>query len=210
MHKLAITYNSAAKIAAITPWPWSRLGPEQWFDAYRVVASNPIDAETDFIKIIGGNSDDRIIKTAQIVTQQEFASIARSELADYRFVLSRPTVLPVALDPDRFASPSQKLNQYDNKRIFRETFASELPFAEYQIIDRDQVLAEDSTVSFATLSATFGTSFVIQDEDNGGRATYLIHSKEDYQQAMQTLRREVEGKHLVISRCVRGLSLIHI
>jgi hypothetical protein len=205
--KSRIGYNRHIKLAGVGPSVWAKLGPERWFDNYKVVCANARGYQADYVIDLGMHADDlESLTTQSIVDTDAFQALAGNQMSDYRFVVYKPVKIPPKLSQDRFIANHSSYKRYENKRIFRETFAGKLPIPEHRIVPFVEFFSQDAGQTYRAFSGEFGQSFVVQDELNGGgRGTFIIRSEDDMQRAMTVLQQERMGEVCIVSRFVDGI-----
>lgn len=204
---LDVTYRKDALIGAVGPSVWAKLGPEKWFDAYRLVAANARGYTPPFVvdlQIQAGDLE-RFTTTAITLTPQ-FLSIANDELKDYKFIIYRPVEPIEGFPMDRFVANDISFRRYEDKKIFRDVFNGVLPIPEYETIDLDEFLQLPPAQILESYSQRLGSPFVLQDSSGGGgRSTFIISTIQDIERAIAILELERQGTHAVISRFKRGI-----
>lgn len=200
---MKITFDSTIKLAGIGMSPWTRLGLEQWFPRYKIIALDACDAgnlanvppilELNNVNIAKQN-------TQHLVRTDAFKNVAIQQLPGYSFLTYNPVTID---DPDlrhRFIMQEKRFAMtYENKAWLRETFGDQLPFASHQIVDLEYV--RKTSNAYKELASN-GVPFVLQHEQlSGGKGTFIIKTDSDLTAALASL--PAMGK-LVISSYVDG------
>lgn len=204
---LDVTYRKDALIGAVGPSVWAKLGPEKWFDAYRLVAANARGYTPPFVVDLGIHAGDlERFTTTAITLSPEFLSVANNELQDYKFIIYRPVEPIEGFPMDRFIANDISYRRYEDKKIFRDVFHDILPIPEYETVDLDAFLALPASEIFATYGEKLGYPFVLQDSSGGGgRSTFIISTVADVERAVSILKLERQGTHAVISSFKKGI-----
>ena len=58
MTDIAIRYDKSARIGAVGPSVWAKLGPEDWFTDYKIVVANAREYDRQFVVDLGLGVDD--------------------------------------------------------------------------------------------------------------------------------------------------------
>jgi hypothetical protein len=206
--KTNITYSRDTHIAAVGPSVWAKLGPEDWFDSYKLVAANSRNYQADFVIDLAIQAEDiEQFTTQNIIETPQFKAIANGELAPYQFIAYRPVEIPEGLTADRFIANDIIFSRFEDKKIFRELFDGLIPIPKYTIISLTEFLDQDAGEMYETYRALFGgDTFVAQDNvGGGGRGTFIIRSIQDVEEAVEVLRAEHKGTYVVLSQFVSGI-----
>lgn len=205
--KPKIHYDTTMHLAAVGPSVWAKLGPEKWFDTYKIAVADTRDYAAPFVIDLGIKpSDIGEFTTQKIIDTDEFKAVALSQLADYKFIVYRPIDPPVYLSADRFIAQDLSFSRFEDKKVFRETFIGKIPIPRHIFMDLDIMLDTSSDDSYERYSQQFGPRFVVQDNiAGGGRGTYIISSADDMEACIRTLAVERKGTHVVISEFITGI-----
>ncbi len=203
---VGVTYNKKTKIGAVGPSVWAKLGPEDWFDNYKIVCANSREYVRDYIVDLNMRVDDvEKLTTGNIIASQQFQSVAK-DLADYRFVMYKPAKVSGEVDQSRFIANPPSYGRFENKYVFRQLFTGKIPIPDYEVMELNELLACAPGEMYESLASRLGSKFVVQDESSGGgRGTFIIASINDLEDAIQVLRVERQGKYCIISRFVNGI-----
>lgn len=202
-----IHYNTTMKLAAVGPSVWAKLGPEKWFDDYKIAVADKREYDAPFVIDLGiKQADIGEFTTQKVIDTKEFMSVATSQLADYKFIVYRPVEPPAYLSPERFVAQDLSFSRFEDKKVFRETFADTVRVPRHTFVDLDLILTTSRAELYETYSREFGSKFVLQDNiAGGGKGTFIITSEGDMQACIDTLTRERKGTHAVISEFVQGI-----
>jgi hypothetical protein len=206
---LRIKYDHSLRIAAVGPSVWAKLGPEKWFENYKIAVADSREYDKDFVIDLGvTKSEIGELSTQKIIDTKQFIDVAEGELADYRFIVYKPVHPPGPLAEDRFLANDISYAKYEDKKYFREVFASQIPIPHHEIRDINEFLETSAEALYETYSRTFGGRFVIQDNiASGGRGTFVVNTPEDVSRATNILKEERIGTHVVISEFIQGTEL---
>lgn len=202
-----ISYDTAALIGAVGPSAWAKLGPEDWFENYKIIAANSRGYDLDFIYDLKMKADDLELPTTEnIVNTDMFAAVALRDMAKYKFIVYKPLHSSGLVDIDRFIANDISYSCYENKKYFRETFVNTLPIPNHIFVAIEEFLSADNDEQMSSLINLFGVKFVVQDSLNGGgRGTFVISSVQDLAYCKDTLTNEKLGTHVVISQFIEGI-----
>ncbi len=205
--KVDVTYRRQALIGAIGPSVWAKLGPEDWFDKYVIVAANSRNYNADFVIDLNMRQDDiEKFTTQNIVDTPQFFTIATQTLKDYKFIVYRPVDRVAEITRDRFIANDISFSRFEDKKIFREVFGDTLPIPKYEIAPMDVLFKVSDEAFLSQWEGVMGLPFVVQDNvGGGGRGTFIIKSIEDIRRCRSVLVEEKKGTHLVISKFVSGI-----
>jgi hypothetical protein len=201
---LQVQYDRSLKIGAVGPSVWAKLGPEDWFDNYKIVSANSREYHADFVLDLGFVSGDiKAFTTQDILDTAEFKDLAVGAMADYRFIIYKPLPVPDGLSPARFIANDILFARFENKRIFREVFGSSLPIPRYVLVAMGELIKGNARLLYEQFSKQFASVFVVQDEQSGGgRGTFIIRSSDDMQRALDVLVHEKKGDMVIVSEFI--------
>jgi hypothetical protein len=206
--KTNITYSRDAKIASVGPSVWAKLGPEDWFDSYKLVAANSRNYSADFVIDLAIQADDiEQFTTQNIIDTSQFKNVANGELDTYKFIAYRPVEVPEGLSKERFIANDVSFSRFEDKKVFREIFSGLIPIPKHTIILLEDFLGRDANDTYEIYKAMFeGGTFVVQDNlGGGGRGTFIIRNAQDIEHAVAILKEEHKGTHIVVSQFVKGI-----
>jgi len=205
--KPKIQYDTTIHLAAVGPSVWAKLGPERWFDTYKIAVADKREYEAPFVIDLGIKASDiGEFTTQKIIDTDEFKAVALNELRDYKFIVYRPIDPPNYLSADRFVAQDLSFSRYEDKKFFRETFAGKVPIPRHIFVDLDTFLNSSGGDNYEAYCEQFGPRFVVQDNiAGGGRGTYIISSDADMETCIRTLTLERKGTHIVISEFITGI-----
>ena len=206
MTDIAIRYDKSARIGAVGPSVWAKLGPEDWFTDYKIVVANAREYDRQFVVDLGLGVDDfERATTEEIVATPQFITIANEELPEYRFIAYKAIEIPGGMERDRFITNDSQFTRFEDKKFFRQTFTGRLPIPEHEIIAYSDLVTRTPDETFETYVARFGAPLVLQDSlGGGGRGTHIIRTTEDMARALEILDRERKSEEIIISRFVTG------
>ncbi len=204
---IKITYNADAKIGAIGPSVWAKLGPEEWFKAYKLVCANSRHYDEDFIVDLGIQNDDlESFTTQNIIETPQFKVVATETLPDYRFIAYKSVVVPAGMREDLLIINPIELSRFENKRVFRELFTGKVPIPEYVMMPFQDWTDSEKRKMYQDFTAKLGDIFVVQSEaSGGGRGTFIVTSLEDFMRALGILHEEKFAGQCIVSKFVHGI-----
>jgi len=210
---MQVTFDQTARIAGIGLVPWPRLGPERWFENYRIASYYGWDMhDVPGVPKVSALAD-RVRPLPELARQNtpslldtpEFRSMLTEELPGYSFMTYKAVQPPgELLDAGcKFLLMDQKLaGRLENKAEFRTLFAGKLPFPEYRIIERAAIHADEAGLA-AILQGR--EAAVVQDERlSGGKGTYIVRTLDDLRNALEAFSILESGTRLVVSELVQG------
>lgn len=206
MTDIAIRYDKSARIGAVGPSVWAKLGPEDWFTDYKIVVANAREYNRPFVVDLGLNVDDfERATTEEIVATSRFISVANKELPEYRFIAYKAIDIPEGMKRKRFITNDSQFTRFEDKKFFRQTFTGRLPIPEYEVVSYSDLVRHTPDELFAIYTARFGSPLVIQDSlGGGGRGTHIIRTVDDMERALAILDQERKSEEMIISRFVAG------
>jgi glutathione synthase/RimK-type ligase-like ATP-grasp enzyme len=205
--KINVTYSRGEKIGAVGPSVWAKLGPEDWFDNYRVIAADARGYEAEFVQNLDiGVADIQSVTTQAIIERSDFKDVALRQLPDYRFIVYKPVQPVEGIDQSRFIANDISFARFEDKKVFRDLFTGKIPIPKFEIIKTDELLGMDSEEVYQRFSGQFGPRFVIQDNKNsGGRGTFIVKALDDVEHCQNVLREERLGDYVIISQFIEGI-----
>jgi len=205
MTKLAIEYNRSLPIGVIGTDPYNFLLYDKFFDDFRVVTEvkqdwlheMPLKGQVSAMgkTVQFGDSISRLLRS------RRFVELSKAD-PKRKYVLYSPLDPPYKVNPLVYLMNSPTIaHAYENKRYFRDEFADLIRMPEYEIKYMNEL---DRAAAYRDLKEQFG-SFVLQDEESSGsKGTYVIHSQDDYVDAVKALKKYSQGRTIVVSQFVKG------
>jgi hypothetical protein len=183
-----IVYDRDISMGAYNDDPMSFILHEKFFNDFLLVTNMSMDwlGETDYAGNIHslniGNKPDRQAKTLH---SKKFVSPYKVNPLTY--LMNSPTIA----------------HAYENKRYFRDEFSELIRMPEYKIFNVNDL---DKAASYKEIRTLFnGTDFVLQDEEShGSRGTFVVHSFDEYLEAVENLKEHGLGRSVVVSKLVKG------
>jgi hypothetical protein len=200
---MQIQYDKNLKIAGIGLVPWSRLGPEKWFENYRIASLYGWDAaieggpQVTALHDTNPNVHLTRLNTQRLIDEPDFQRILRSQFSEYSLLTYKPVQPPAGLQDFRFIASNQTLApQLENKVAFRRLMRHEnIPFPAYSVYERQALKAAD-----ASKLLNGRESAVLQDERlSGGKGTFVIRDESSLAYALESLERMQGGAQVVVS-----------
>ncbi len=197
---MIITYDKSKLIAGIALYPWTRLGPENWFKDYKIIAAHGWDlpVRQDNIELLSANiTDTAVRKTQQFIETDEFKTILFKLPSGYKLIPYKPVKAPGWCDNVILQNDPKFTENYENKKRFRESFDGLLPFAQYRVLLKTSL--KNNKDYFSEL-LNGQSKIVIQDELlSGGRGTHLISTYEEYDSFFSSTAFKEGGESVVMS-----------
>lgn len=207
---MKITFDATRKLAGIGLSPWSRLGPERWFEHYAIASWYGWDmAGSPDVPAVYAVTDEQPtlllstgLDTATLLASPFFQQLIVHKLPQYDLFTYKPVEAPVAFRKAglRYVSGDAALAaRLENKARFRRDFQDmRLPFPSYTIVERSSLQANTETLQRILGNAE---SVIVQDVSlSGGRGTFVVHDQETLAQALMAIERLGGGRYVVISR----------
>lgn len=199
---MQVTYDKSIKLAGVGTVAWTRLGLERYFDSYSIITQRMWDLPSSEKSLNILKLDGPLVKaqTQAIVDSPAFKNMVSQQAPDSKLIPYKPVDPPEWLAFDKLVQTKKKFTKtYENKRIFREYFASLLPFAPYNVRDyKDLNYTEDC---YAKVSK--GKPVVLQDESlSGGRGTFIVRTFADYTHALTQLHDHSKQQYIVVSKFI--------
>lgn len=193
---MKIKYDNKLKLAGIGLVPWTRLGPDIWFDDYKIASLYDWDITLKNVpEVFALTATDPSIKLPRLNTQamlgnEQFKRILINELAGHDFLTYKPVNLPTDLEQEsaRFLSTDTELaRKLENKAYFRNHFSPRgIPFPEFMIYEDAEV-----TVSEAFLEKILDgrSEVILQDSElSGGKGTYVVRDIPTLSRALESIK----------------------
>jgi hypothetical protein len=208
MKKLSIEYNSDLPLASVYPDPILFAQMLRYFPNFKfVVSDSKMDQYATGI-LADSLLSEHIVgikptsKRRGITEQKNFLAYAKKN-SRTKYLMYQPKDPPYLVNPLNLLMNSPALARaYENKRYFRDEFEDLIRIPKFVI---RHITDLTKVASFRDLRNHFGGSFVIQDEESSGsKGTFVIHSYDDFVDAVGSLRRKSSGRSLVISEFIKG------
>lgn len=201
--KLPIKYDRKIKLGSIGDDPVNFLMLNKFFDDFLMVTPESQAWLEDLDLSVKSKTFSTLKKKGleNLLKSKKFAEFVKSE-GRRKYVLYSPTAPPYKINPLAYLMNSPTIaHAFENKRYFRDEFADLIRMPEYVIRHLGEL---DKAASYHDLKEEFG-SFVMQDEESSGsKGTFMIHTQEDYLQAVRALKKYSQGRSVVVSKYVKG------
>lgn len=207
---MKISYDASIKLAGIAIVPWNRLGPEQFLPNYAIASLYDWDAPVSdglprLVSLAGRlGGAPRLPKnnTTSLFDNPDFQRLLAEELPDFDLLTYRPATLPPALaDRKVLMTDVSFTKQFENKAEFRRMFADSLPFPEFKIWNRAELVPTESSFNEVIGNAPK----IIQDEQlSAGKGSFVVNNPADYEAALKDLARLSKSQRVVVSEMVAG------
>jgi hypothetical protein len=200
---MKVVYNTNVLIAGIGVTPWTRLGPEQWLQDYRIVSYRDGGA-TGMLNMppvhLLGEVELTKKNTQQMIRTDAFKQSALNGLKDYSFITYKPVVVDDPQLEQRFLmNDPGHTRTFENKAWLREAFGAELPFAPFVIVRRADLQADE--ITYEKLRELCEVLVMQHEQLSGGKGTYIVRNFADFCAALAALPED--GK-IVISAYLSG------
>lgn len=205
---MKIQYDKMLKVAGIGMVPWPRLGPERWFDDYKIASFQGWDMQVSgapevlALSDIVENPQLPRLNTPSLLKNARFQQLLKERLAGYRLLTYKPVVPPSELSEFTFLKTNQSIaGRLENKAQFRELMRPHgIPFPAYKILERAGVSAKDAASILAGREAV-----IVQDDTlSGGKGTHIVRDEKTLQKALDDIAHNDGGRYLVVSDYIAG------
>lgn len=198
---MKIKYDKRLNLIGIGISPWPRLGPERWFDSYKIASFYDWDLNSNsapqvhsiqqhnevlpksntssllnnelFHRLLEDNFKGYSALTYKSINNQDISSLAKLGI---RALCKKPTV------------------SLENKAEFRRIFRDKLPFPRHTTYESPAMLNE---------RVFSGTPIVLQDETlSGGKGTYIVKDIGEFRSAVQHLQTARSNKKAIVSELI--------
>ena len=204
---MKVQFDTSLKIAGIGLVPWTRLGPELWFNNYKIASLYGWDialADAPEVHALHDNSKD--VKLPQLNSQAlmnnaQFQKMLQDDFNEYSFLTYKPVTVPDAIRKQgmKFLSTNTALaRNLENKAFFRNHFEPlGIRFPAYAVYDHQEV--EKTEAFMATILAKY-PEVVMQDSVlSGGKGTFMVHDTESFNYAIDSLKAHGLSDKVVVS-----------
>lgn len=205
---MKVLYDTSAKVAGIAIVPFSRLGPERWFENYTVVSYHPWDIAnipgSPRLLSLGSathpHADLEKINTSSLLADSDFRLLLADKLKGYNIHTYKAVTLTDALKamPVKFNGVDPVLREkIENKAEFRNLFSDRVRMPQYRIYEYREL--RSGVVSFSDI--VHGRDVVVlQDEQlSDGKGTFVIRTETDLREALAALDDMPAERRVVIS-----------
>jgi len=192
---MKIRYDKSLKLAGIGLVPWTRLGPDVWFENYKIASLHGWDIRLDDApEVLALTTKDPLVELPKLNTQsmlgnEQFRRILIYDLSGYDFLTYKPVTVPKVLEQQgiKFLSTDTKLSRrLEDKAFFRTHFAPlGVPFPEFAIYEGAEVQITDAFLSKALNDRT---EVILQDSElSGGKGTYVVSDMASLRYALTSI-----------------------
>ncbi len=203
---MKIRYDRRIKIAGVGIVPWPRLGPERWFEDYKIISLYGWDidiAEAPQVLLLNSREKTpaRRLNTQALLNNPSFQDIVLNNLPGYNILLYKPLGVDIPLNlrhssTSFLGTVSKRSESLENKIIFRSKFKDQLPFSRFKILDP---FSEKEALSILKEEG----AVVLQHESlSGGKGTFVIRGLDDYHHALDAISRIHGSRRFVVSKYV--------
>lgn len=205
---MKVAFDKTLKFGGIGVTPWPRLGPEKWFENYKIATyydwdiederSPRVTALTNFSNVTPSK-----LNTQKLINEPDFQRILSDDFQGYSMLTYKPLALAVpgvlAGRGIRFlGAGSYNGPLYENKVVFRSTFDNTLPFLPFRIVKLREV------GDVRNLLAGRDAVMLQHESLSGGKGSFVIRSDKDLESALAHLRNKSPEDRLVVSDYLEG------
>lgn len=215
---MKVLYDNKLKIAGVGVYPWVRLGPQIWFDDYRIASLFDWDVTgIDDVKVyslykyIGKQIHLRKQNTPALLSNPNFIQMLKEFFSDYTMLTYKPVQPPEELlsYKIKFLSDETKMGlsrKFENKAWFRRRFIDRginINIPDFGIYKRKDLSANSQTVRQILNGRD---SVVLQDATlSGGKGTFIVRDLTSLRVALNTLEKNKSASEdLVVSDYISG------
>lgn len=201
-------------IIGLTRNPIDRVGLSSFLSNFHIASmyeGSTVDMlKQDGIRITTLHADPYVNNMAQLLMTDDFKHLVQMVKAD-----THPTYLLLTNITEKIeqitntlgisiiANSSSIRSMFENKANIRDQYGNSLPFPEFRIIPKEELASDRELYNQL---AQYHLPFVIQDESPsfaGGRGTFIVNSKEDYEAAVTYLLPR-GGSRVAVSEYIVG------
>ncbi len=198
---MKIQYDKNLKIAGVSIQPWARVGPEQWFDNYKIASLSGWNMHSQSIERMNNSIFVRDqckkpyvgeLTTQALLQDPIFQDMLIAHLPDYHIFTYKPFVIPERLKQsslqflpsnDMYALAQKVENKSWFRRIFTERFCN---IPSHKIYPWREMLSDEEY--FSNL-CNGRSKIVLQDAIlGGGKGSFIVDSFESFCSAINTMQ----------------------
>jgi biotin carboxylase len=208
---MKLTYDQNLKIAGIGLVPWSRLGPEKWFDNYKIASLYGWDVTGENVPEVHALHDIKPdvqldkLNTPHLLADKTFQEMLKANFDGYKLLTYKPVEPVEQLKSFQFLTTVKDNGglegRLENKALFRELMQGEgIPFPKYKTFNKQEIAAMDAEQLLQGRD-----SVILQDEAlSGGKGTFVVSDADTLRYALYSIERMGSGAHLVVSERIIG------
>ena len=198
---MKVQYDKSLKIAGVSIQPWARIGPEQWFDNYKIASLAGWNMRSQNVEHMNSLAYVRDqcekpyadeLTTQALLQDPIFQDMIITHLPEYHIFTYKPFVIPERLKQSSLQFlPSNDMyalaQKFENKSWFRRIFAERLcNIPPHKIYPWREMLLDEEYFS----SLCNGRSkIVLQDATlGGGKGSFIVDSFESFCSAINTMQ----------------------
>lgn len=206
---MKVVYDKNLKIAGIGVYPWARLGPQNWFDNYKIASLFDWDVDgIDGIEVhalqgyAGRNCHDGKQNTPSLLQNPLFQNMLREYFSGYAILTYKPVTPPEALADSGITFLSDETEtvlsrRFENKAWFRRAFADKgIHIPDFTICKREELVPTEAVL--AQLLA--GRSAVVLQDSvlSGGKGTFIVRDITSFSRALSALSEAASASDEVV------------
>lgn len=202
-----ITYNRQVPIGTVYEDQSSFIHLTRFFNDIKLVTPGSQGWFADFGLEAMQVSLDGIDGTAladktKLASSPDFANVSKS-MPKRKFLLYSPLDPPYPVNPLTYIMNSPTIaHAYEHKRYFRDEFADLINLPEYEVERLDDL----NNDSFYEFQGRWGKIVIQEVESSGSKGTFIVSTLEEFQAALQSLRKMSYSGTAVVSQFVEGTS----
>jgi len=205
----SIKFDSTLPVSAVSENPLSFLALDKLLHSFRIVTDHrkqwledlQLDADLTFIF----KGKEQTPRTAEkLLRTNAFREYVKEKAKPERkYLLYRPLAPPYKVNPLYFVMNSPTIaHAYENKRYFRDEFASLIAMPDFDIRMIDELDKE----TYEMFKEAFGNFVIQEEESSGSRGTFIVKNYEQFLEVALALKKHATTRSVVISRMIDGHS----
>ncbi|OGL34667.1 hypothetical protein A3F65_03125 [Candidatus Saccharibacteria bacterium RIFCSPHIGHO2_12_FULL_47_16b] len=202
---MKVSFKKSLKLLGVGISPFSRLGPQQWFDDYKIAAYYGWDIADQGAPAVESLASLGIelprLNSQSLLNNANFQQQLVDEYKDHHVLTYKPLGLkiPPPLQKATFKLLGTNLSCpfYENKALFRQEFGKLLPFPPFKIKRLSEI------GSLADIQSSSEPLILQHETMSGGRGTFLINQESDLNEALGVFRlNRPKNPKIVISQYI--------
>lgn len=192
---MKVSFDKSLRFIGLGVYPWTRLGLEKKFNNYSIISAHGWDLpdKIDNLQVLFLKNELAHNSAQCMVEQSEFRTLLHTIPAGAELIPYKPIKQHEDISSHKLIQLHKELTEkYENKRWFREKFSNRVNFPNFEI-----KTVKELKGSFQKYN---GKKIVLQDESlSGGRGTYLVKNKSDFDRALFNLEKQPQGSKVIVS-----------
>src|SRR3990167_6851218 len=203
---MKIKYDRRLKVVGLGVSPWPRIGPERWFDEYKIASFYNWDMSTgtvpEVISLKGRRPKNLLhLNTQSLLRSRAFQSLLVSSLNSYKILTYKPINFdtPKLLrDSNLHLMQAQSSISLENKAVFRRKFDKVLPFPRFEIYKLS------SMPNLSRILNGLGPIVLQHETLSGSKGTFIVRSYQEFQRAIKILQSKNIKREVIVSEYIEN------